>query len=183
MGHDKATLVVEGETLAVRLGRLLAGVAWPSIEVGPGHSGLEAVREAPRFSGPLGALVAGWRALRAKGHTGPVLVLACDLPILEAAFLERLAGVRAEGSVVPVVEGRRQLLAARWSAHDLAAARDAFERGERALAGVPLGPDLVELSPEDLGPGISAYALCDCDTPEDLVRLGLGCVVEAIGHE
>lgn len=173
MGRDKATLVLGGETLARRLGRLLGEVAGTVLEVGPGRSGLEAVRETPPFGGPLAALAAGWRALVARGHTGPVLVLACDLPAVDAPFLRLLAGFPGDGSVVPVVDGHRQLLVARWSAADAAAAVVAHARGETAPRGVPLGDDLVELHPEDWATVAGPGALADCDTPEDLVALGI----------
>lgn len=173
MGSDKAGLVVGGEPLGRRLGRLLASVADPVLEVGPGASGLEAVREDPPFGGPLAAVVAGWRGLGDRGHTGAVLVVACDLPLLDAPLITMLARWPAGGSVVPVLDGRRQLLSARWSPGDLDAATSAFAGGERALRAVPLGPGLVELGEGDFPAGAPARGLADVDTPEDLARLGL----------
>jgi hypothetical protein len=52
MGTDKALLIVEGEPLASRLGHILSLVAQPVVEVGPGWSGLDTVRENPSGSGP-----------------------------------------------------------------------------------------------------------------------------------
>lgn len=174
MGRDKAGLVVDGEAMARRLGRLLAARVAPALEVGPGRSGLEAVREVPPFGGPLAALVAGWRALRVGGHTGPVLVLACDLPFVDDGALELLCEWPGEGSVVPVVDGRRQLLSARWSADDLSAAEVALGAGATALRSVPLGDDLVELGPADWVGRTAPGWTTDCDTPGDLERVGLG---------
>lgn len=173
MGEDKAGLVLGGELLAVRLARLLAAVASPALEVGPGRSGLEAVREAPPYAGPLAGIVAGWRALSARGHTGPVLVLACDLPLVGADLLSLLSGAPGGGTVVPVVEGRRQLLCARWSPGDLDRAAGAFAAGERAPRAVRLGEDLVELGEDEWSAVASPECFADCDTPEDLARLGL----------
>ena len=56
MGVDKATLVLDGETLAVRAGRRLAAACAPTLEVGDGLSGLPSLREWPPGSGPLAAL-------------------------------------------------------------------------------------------------------------------------------
>lgn len=173
MGTDKADLVVRDERLAVRLARLLAAVASPALEVGRGRSGLEVVREDPPYAGPLAGIVAGWRALSARGHTGPVLVLACDLPLVEADLLSLLASWPGGGSVVPVVDGRRQLLFARWSPEDLEAAAAAFEAGERAPRAVPLGEGLVELGEEAWSAVAGPECFADCDTPGDLARLGL----------
>lgn len=173
MGRDKASLVVGGERLDRRLGRRLAAATGVVLEVGPGGSGLEAVREEPPFGGPLAALAVGWRALGERGHTGSVLVVACDLPLLDTPFLELLAGWPGEGSVVPVLEGRRQLLSARWSPRDLDAAVAARAGGETALHRVHLDEDLVELHAEDWRAVATPESLADCDTPDDLVRLGL----------
>ncbi|HET6809541.1 MAG TPA: NTP transferase domain-containing protein, partial [Acidimicrobiales bacterium] len=121
MGFDKATMVVEGRVSAVRLAAALTAVARPVLEVGPGRSGLASVSEDPPGSGPLVAIAAGWRALTERGHGGPVLVLACDLPLVDEEVLRLLAGWPGPASVVPVVAGRDQPLCARWSAADLAA--------------------------------------------------------------
>src|SRR5712692_7095438 len=80
MGRDKALLVVDGRTLAERGAELLAAVADPVVEVGPGHSGLAAVQEDPPGSGPLAGLCAGAAELGRLGHDGSVLLLAVDMP-------------------------------------------------------------------------------------------------------
>lgn len=178
MGRDKAGLVVAGEPLARRLAGILSAATCEALEVGPGSSGLPAVREDPPFGGPLAALATGWQALRDRGHTGAVLVVACDLPLLDAPLLSLLASWPAEGSVVPVVDGRRQLLSARWSTGDLEAAAAAFAVGETALRRVPLGVGLVELEPSDWSAVAPATGIADVDTPEDLAGLGLSFTVE-----
>ena len=96
MGFDKASMLVDGRTSVARVVEALSAVADPVLEVGPGRSGLPAVREEPAGAGPLVAIAAGWRALRGRGHAGPVLVLACDLPLVDAAVTRLLArGVTA----------------------------------------------------------------------------------------
>src|SRR5688500_16693472 len=78
LGSDTALLEVEGRRRVGRAAATLGAVAKPVVEVGPGWSGLPAVREDPPRSGPLAAVSAGAAALRAVGHDGPVLVLAVD---------------------------------------------------------------------------------------------------------
>lgn len=115
MGYDKASIMVGGESAAVRAARLLTSVVDPVWEVGPSHCNLPHVVENPESSGPVSAVAAGWKELSAVGHRGSVLVLACDLPLMTTELLRWLVEVPTEGSVIPFVDGRLQPLCARWS--------------------------------------------------------------------
>lgn len=159
MGRDKATLVLDGEPLAVRGARILQAVCDPVVEAGPGVTSLRAVRESPAGSGPLAALLAAYDALSAAGS---VILLACDLPLVSEAVVRGLVEHPAAGSVVPVVDGREQYACARWSAAAVAAAR-----GGTALRDLMGAGDVTTVPVED------ARTLLDVDTPEDLRRLGL----------
>jgi molybdopterin-guanine dinucleotide biosynthesis protein A len=160
MGRDKATIAVDGETLAARGARVLAAVCDPVIEVGPGVTALRAVRESPPGSGPLAALFAGYDALHT--NDGSVFLLACDLPFVTESIVRVLVEHPAGGSVVPVVEGREQYACARWSAGAIADAR-----GGTALRDLMRAGDVTTVAVDD------AQVLQDVDTPEDLRRLGL----------
>ncbi len=163
MGADKAAIVLGGETLAARGARVLSAVAEPALEVGPGRSGLEAVREEPPGQGPLAAIAAGWLALRGRGHSGAVLVLAADMPLVDDAALHALAAAPG-GSVVPVVDGIAQPLCARYSPEDLDVAVELARDGKRAMR------DLLEaISPAAVE--IDGAVLEDVDTPGDLARV------------
>ncbi len=173
MGHDKATLVIDGEPSARRLGALLARVVYPALEVGPQRSGLAAITEEQPGQGPVPALVAGWSALSGAGHEGSVVVLACDLPLVTSAFIRWLAQHPGERSIVPLVDGRLQPLCARWSALDLRRCVERVTHGARSFRDL-----LDEMDPVTVGPGDWAEvalpsALADADTPDDLERLGL----------
>lgn len=173
MGFDKATLAVEGERLAVRLLRLLRAVADPVIEVGSGVSGAPAHRETPAGQGPLVAISSGTGALSATGFVGPVVVLACDLPMLDAAVLEMLAAWPGQRSVVPLVGGHPQPLCARWSEADLRVAGELVADGERSMRSL-----LARCRPEFLDEShwaktVGADAFSDADTPADLDRLAI----------
>ena len=76
-------------------------------------SGLPAVEEEPRGAGPLVALLAGVGAL---GNPRVVVLLACDLPFVDAALLQLLVEWPGPGTVIPVVDGRFQYACARYGA-------------------------------------------------------------------
>jgi len=169
MASDKASIVWRGETLAVRAARVLAQVCDPVIEVGSGVSALAWVREEPPGSGPLAALLAGARAI---APDGPVVLLACDLPFVEAPILRVLAEWPGKPTVVPVVAGRPQFACARYG-------RDALDRAEAALlAGdhslrAASAVDHDELTEAQWCSVAPVDTFADVDTPADLRRLGL----------
>jgi molybdenum cofactor guanylyltransferase len=173
MGHDKATLVIDGEPSARRLGALLAGVVDPALEVGGQCSGLAAIADEQPGEGPLTALVTGWSALSGAGHQGSVVVLACDLPFVTSAFIRWLAQYPSERSVVPLVEGRLQPLCARWSAFDLRRSVERAAHGARSLRELLEEMDPVPVCPSDWAGVAPPSALADVDTQDDLERLGL----------
>ena len=184
MGRDKATITIPGAplpagagpvTLADRTARLLGAVAEPVVEVGPGRSFLRAVSEDPPGAGPLAAVAAGATALAAAGWTGPVLVVATDLPLLDEAMLRWLASHPDPRSVVPVAAGRVQPLCARYRADDLATAGRLVGTGRRAMGDLLAAIDAHRAGEEEWaaaagGPSV----LSDADTPGDLERLVTG---------
>ena len=169
LGFDKATVRVGSETVATRAARVLGAVCTPLIEVGPGHTGLPWVREDPPGSGPLAALVAGARALKCER----VLLLACDLVRVEPPVLRVVAGWDGAASAVPVVDGRRQLVCARYGADALAIAADVLATGERSLRALVARLDIDEIDASHWGAVADADAFADLDTPADLARLEL----------
>jgi molybdopterin-guanine dinucleotide biosynthesis protein A len=169
MGVDKATLVIDGEPLARRVGRLLAEVARPALEVGPGSSELARASVSDPAEGPLTAIVAGWLSLKELGHAGAVIVLATDLPWLTHEVLGWLATAGHSSSVVPVVAGEPQPLCARWCQADLERAARLAASGERA-ARVALGPDAAYLDEAAWAAVARSQAFSDVDRPEDLER-------------
>ena len=167
MGRDKATIVLDGETWAARAGRLLAEVCAPVIEVGPGVSGLPAIVEPTPGRGPLVAFLAGVDAL---GVAGPVVMLACDIPLLDVALVDLVANWDGDGSVVPVLDGRNQHSCSRWSAVAIARGRVATDGSVRSM----LGDDTTLLGESVWRAVTAASGLVDADTPDDLDNLGLG---------
>lgn len=175
MGSDKALIEVRGQRLVDRAAAVLGTVAAPVIEVGPGWSGLPAVREDPPGTGPLAALSAGAAALRAAGHDGPVVVLAVDMPRVTVELLEFVAGRAGADTVVPRAGGYPQPMCARYGPAVLAAVDERLAAGARSLR------DLLEtmaaaghvawVEPEEWSAVAGPDAFADVDTPDDLHQL------------
>ncbi len=173
MGTDKATLVIGGETCARRVARLLARVASVALEVGPGHSGLPRVAEPRPGRGPLVALAQAAAQLSRAGHSGPALLLACDLPLLSEELLRLLAGWPGDTTVVPVVAGRAQPLCARLSPAALADAPALAAAGRQSMTALLESHVVTWLQEDAWGHVASEATFADLDTPSDLDRLGL----------
>jgi molybdopterin-guanine dinucleotide biosynthesis protein A len=179
LGRDKALVVIDGVTLADRAAALLVAVCDPVIEVGPGRTGLPVVLEDPPGSGPLAALVAGWAELGRRGHPGPVLVLAVDMPGVTAALLRHLATRPGPATAVPVdrrlPEGgqtRPQPLCARYGADALDTAADLVAAGERSLRSLLAVTPVVWVEAGEWEPLAGSGAFADVDTPGDLEAFG-----------
>lgn len=166
LGRDKATAPFGGSALAARAAATLAAVADPAIEVGPGVSGLPHVDDVRQ--GPLVAIGAGLAGLPAGV---PVLVLACDLPLVTASLLRWLASHPSAGSVVPVAGDPPlpQPLCARWSPAALAGVPSLVAAGERSLRPLVAGPDVTLIPAAEWARHAGrarTHALDDVDTPE-----------------
>ena len=122
-----------------------------------------AVREEPMFGGPVAAIEAGLRALTAPADA--LLVLACDMPGIEAALPRLTTGFRGDG-VIASDGGRRQQLAVAVTPAALGAALAALpttvDASMRALLDTL---DLTEIPVPD-------GSTDDIDTWDDAARLG-----------
>lgn len=105
MGSPKALLPVsDGETLFTRTVRVITEAGLfpclvgmrPEVLVGLGEHGLVVLEDAATDKGPLAGLVALLR--RADGAR--VVALACDMPYVDVATLERLVGSSSEHAIV-----------------------------------------------------------------------------------
>jgi rhodanese-related sulfurtransferase/molybdopterin-guanine dinucleotide biosynthesis protein A len=175
MGVDKATLLVEGRAMAVRVAAALreAGAA-EVYAVGGDPAALDAlglvvVADDQPGDGPFPATLT---ALRHAAHP-LVAVLSCDLllpdPSAVAAVVEAVR--RASAGVlgaVPVAGGHHQWTHAAWRAAALPALEDRYRAGHRSLRHAAAGLPLVELT--DVDPA----HLADADTPADLARPAAG---------
>ena len=151
----------------------LRRVVDPIIEVGPGITGIQSICEQPRGAGPLAAMVAGGRYLCKLGHSGSLLVVACDLPLVNEAVFRMLADWPGTSSVVPMVEGTPNPLCARWSMDDLALGEGVLLEGYRSVHALIERCEVVFADKDSWPPGVKDAHMSDADTPDELDRLGV----------
>lgn len=164
-GRDKATSEAGDRLLGQRVVDALreAGLD-PVVAVGgtAGSAlGIPTVADRHPGAGPLAALatVLSW------AKTGLVVVVPCDLPLLEAAHINALvAGASEERAAIAMLDGMAQPSVGCWPARFAPALQRAFGRGERAWqAAMDAGPYVLVPLP--------AVALADADTPGRLAEL------------
>lgn len=165
-GVDKPALPLGGVPL---LHRVLAALADAErvVVVGPQRPVPREVlwaREEPPGGGPAAAVAAGLAQVVA-----PVaVVLAGDLPLLDASVVDALLLARgeADGAVLVDDDGREQLLAGCWSTEALRSAVASGRGGDGAsVRGLLGGLRRVHVQLDERRP-----AWLDCDTPDDVRR-------------
>jgi molybdopterin-guanine dinucleotide biosynthesis protein A len=173
-GRDKSQLVVGGLPIIVRQVGLLQRVADEILVVGehPERASLAGVRHCPDLVAGLGPIGGLHTALEAAS-ADRVLVVACDLPFLEAGLLERLveladtadaAWVRTASGVEPLVACYRKDVRRH--------VRAAIEAGRLKLADLAAVIDVAELTGADLLRfGDPARLLTNVNTPGDYERI------------
>jgi molybdopterin-guanine dinucleotide biosynthesis protein A len=131
MGRDKALLIVDGETLLARTARVLGAVFAEVVCIGPPREGCDLAALGDRRAG-LGPL-SGIATALAEARTEWVFVAACDMPLLEPAFIRELWRAprrpSAAAAIVPLEGDRAHPLCAFWRAELAAAADRALDRG------------------------------------------------------
>jgi molybdopterin-guanine dinucleotide biosynthesis protein A len=182
-GADKASLIVGGVRIIEHQLAALAPVA-DDIRIVAGnpsrYAGLQVpvIADAIDGAGPLGGL---FTALSDARHEW-VVVLACDLPFLSAALLERLvAEIRpalshVEGTgeqidaVVPRSARGLEPLCAVYRRGCAAAARARIDRGDLAVVGLLTDLRVRELGPHALAPYDDGTLFENVNTPHDYAR-------------
>jgi len=164
MGQDKALLPIDGIPCLQRVIR--AATAWPTLVIGrerPRGWNDHGIRFEPDDypgEGPLGGLLTAFRH-----HRGPVLVLPCDIPDVDAPTLRSVAQawiVNQPPAMVCVLDGEINPLIALYSPLCHAICADAFATGERSPRRLleRLGAQQITLK--------HTQRLIDIDTPADL---------------
>ena len=170
MGQDKAALVLEGKTLLESVTATMQAV-FPRVIVSVRQlrTGVDVpqVRDEQAASGPLAGLAAGM-----KSATTPwIFAVACDMPFIQPAVIEYLAGQRAGyQAVVPMVRGFPQPLAAFYanSCRDVAESI-LYGEGKHSLRALLERLSVCYVSEERMlavDPQLRSFF--DLDTPQDV---------------
>lgn len=174
-GRDKLVEPVDGRPLLDHAIDAVRSVATDVIVVTSPEaslrtpSGVEVVRDASAFEGPLAGLATGFGAL--DPAVEPVIVVGGDMPTLVTAVLERLLdGVeRREAAVLADEDGPRPLPMAIQRSRGAPVTQRLLDQGERRLRAL-----LVELDVEVVLPTAwraidpDGASLRDVDVPGDL---------------
>jgi molybdopterin-guanine dinucleotide biosynthesis protein A len=173
-GRDKSRLLVEGRTIMVRQVEVLQRVASDVFVVGPASDttvelGLPVHADLIPGLGAIGGLYTALEVTAAD----LVLVVACDLPFLDAGLLERLVALSAggDGAWVRSPRGVEPLLACyRRSARG--AILEAIRAGRLKAADLGGVLRLIELGPPELERfGPIDRLLANINTPDDYARI------------
>ena len=138
MGSDKAVLDFCGTRMIDRVTHTLGTVAEPVVVVARatddvGELPATVVEDERPYEGPLCALVAGLRATGTERN----IVVACDMPFLNASLLLRLGELLDANidAVVPIASGLPQPLHAGYGDCAIEPLLAAIAAGERSLKG------------------------------------------------
>lgn len=168
MGRDKAALPFGPETMLARVVRAVQCVADDVVVVGGSRQRLpDGVRVMPdpvEGLGPLAGLATGLAAMSG----GRALLLACDMPLLVPALLQRLLDLAGDADAcVPLVEGVPMTTCAVYATRLLPRAQAHLGQGTRSLRALLDGVSVRWVTADqlrDLDPELLSF--WDCDTPE-----------------
>ena len=173
-GRDKSRLVIDGRPIIIGQMEVLHRVAHEIFIVGPradlyADVGLVVYADLLPDHGALGGL---YTALEVA-HADYVLVVACDLPFLEAPLLERLAA-RArgrDGAWVRTTRGPEPLLAC-YRRQSRFAVLSRLRAGALKAADLATALDLAELDEHEVETfGRVERLLANVNSPEDFARI------------
>lgn len=168
MGRDKAALPLNGRPLlqtvidAVQplFAHTLVSVREPRAGIA-----LQQVCDAQTGAGPLAGLVSAIE----KSATPWAFVVACDMPFISPAVIERLAALRgANQAVVPMAAGHAQPLLAFYARSCLPLLRERLAGGDRSLTGALKTLNVRYVEADELLPSDPQLrSFIDLDTPQD----------------
>jgi molybdenum cofactor guanylyltransferase len=174
-GADKASLVVGGARIVERQLAALGAVTRDVRIVAPDPAryadlGVRVVADAIEGAGPMGGL---YTALVDARHTR-VLVLACDLPFVPAALLERLAAESRTGEEIEAVVPRSarglEPLCAIYRKECAGRVRDRITRGDLRMTALLADLRVRELGHDALVPYDGESLFENVNTPHDYAR-------------
>jgi molybdopterin-guanine dinucleotide biosynthesis protein A len=169
-GVRKATLAVGGTSIIDRQLAVLRTLAAPVFLVtsaqAPQDANLTVVIDEYPDHGALGGI---YTAIVTSPHER-TLVVACDMPFLNAAFLAHLAGIDAD-LVIPRTSRGYEPLCAIYGRACAPSIRERLRRGELEASRLPDGVSVAEVGPET----VAAYdpdglLFVNVNTPHDYER-------------
>jgi molybdenum cofactor guanylyltransferase len=171
MGRDKALLPFRGYPLAKWIASAVAQSAGTATLVGPPELysgvGFPVISDLFPGEGPLGGILTALRHSNAEWN----LIVACDMPEIDAALLTRLLDAARQSeadALLPVTaEGRPQPLCAVYRRTSLAPFEAAFSAGTRKVTAALGRVRCVRLHME-----VSQFQ--NVNTPEDWAAYGSG---------
>ncbi len=167
MGRDKALIEVDGVPMAERVASTLIAVGCDPVVLYGGDVASRSALSVPVVpdrhpgQGPLGGVLGALLDVPGDDHTA-VVIVSCDLPLLDTTTVESL--LRRLGQDTDVVVARTDRLepmCAVWSVRTTAAVASAFADGERALHRIITGLAYQEVP-------VRAEPLRNINTPDDL---------------
>lgn len=171
MGRPKEWLPFGSDTLLGRVSRALLQVAAPVLVLARDHEqelpplppAVGKLVDERRDAGPLAGLSQGLDHLAVVhgfAATDALLLTACDLPFLDAAFVRGLMAHLADHDVVlPITAGREEPLAALYRVGLRAAAHELLQRGAGSPRALAAGARTCRLAGEALA-GIDPAGRC-----------------------
>jgi molybdopterin-guanine dinucleotide biosynthesis protein A len=164
MGEDKAALPFQGETMLQRIVRLAGTIADQVLVVGRRNQPGVTVHDAVEDQGPLSGIIAGLSASK----TDINLIVACDMPLVMPAVLQRLVEAIGEHDIcVAMIDGHASALCGVYRSRVATVAQSLFDSGGRRV--MPL-LDRVQTNRvdaallRDIDPDLETFV--SVDTPE-----------------
>lgn len=167
MGRDKALLPFGPEPIAERLYGILAGCASDVVVVRDPHQGFPVagarlIGDRHPGRGPLEGIATGLEHIACER----AVVVACDMPFVDRAVIERLACLDPEADlVIPRTERGLEPLLAVYARRLAPAMRQVLEAGERRIQAILALSPAREVPARSLDP--SGRAFWNLNHPED----------------
>jgi molybdenum cofactor guanylyltransferase len=130
MGADKASLPFGDETMLGRITRIVRTLTDDVIVVGRRDQDASTVHDATEDQGPLAGIATGLAASR----TDLNIVIACDMPLIRTAVLQRLVeAIDGHDACVAMVDGHATALCGVYRSRIAGEAQALLDSGERRV--------------------------------------------------
>lgn len=168
-GRDKARIEIQGKPLLEHLLQRIDAANFPSLVIGrepQQHDSWEGIPDRQPDAGPAEGLASALAYAASLGYA-ELILLAVDMPCIDAPFLDWLSGLPASEAVIPVLADRDQYCAARFATQALATIDKNLRRSKRSLHEqvASLRSQRYKIPPE------LTHACSSFNTPSELIEL------------